>query len=88
MSTLEFPDVSMVRLSVVHASGAAIWTNGGRRTRRGAGNPVRPPAVWVKVTDSAVMTGSRWMSGNATAAKAASLRPMRIVDTLMCPWPE
>ena len=61
----------MVRAKVVQASGAAIWMKGARRTRRGAGIPVRPPQVWVKTTSCAVAFGSGRRSGNAVAWKLA-----------------
>ena len=53
------PSTCISSATVVQASGAANWTKGALRTRRGAGTPVRPPAVWTKVAFSAVTTGGR-----------------------------
>jgi len=59
------PSVRMVSARVDHTTGPAIFTNGRRRTRRGAGMPGRPPAVWVKRTKSSPTSGSARRSGNA-----------------------
>ncbi len=78
----------MVSESVVQASGACHWTNGARRTRRGAGIPVRPPAVWVKRTQPSPRSGLRWMSGSATAWNTWLSPPTRTVVLPIWPPPE
>ena len=55
-------------------AGAVNCTNGGWLTRRGAGTPVRPPAVCTKRTQPSPTSGSGRMSGSGTAAKRRRLR--------------
>src|SRR6476660_1806346 len=51
--------------------GGVNCTNGGWFTRRGAGRPVRPPAVCTKRADVAVISGGSWMSGNGNVSTVA-----------------
>ena len=65
------------------ASGARNWTNGGWFTRRGAGTPVRPPAVCSKRTQPSPNTGSAcsvgiWAAWNVTPFAASSRRVLPI----------
>ena len=63
---------------------------GGFFTVRGAGTPVRPPAVWVNVTDDAVTFGSLTIVGYETPANVASRPARRSVVEPMAPhssWP-
>ena len=54
---------------MVHTSGACHWMKGRRRTGLGMGMAVRPPVVWTKRIHDSPRSGSRWMSGSATAWK-------------------
>ena len=74
------PSAYNVSDSVVQTVGALIWTYGGRLTRRGAGNAVRPPAIWVKRIQPSPGAGS----GSGTAAKVIARRPRRTVVEPMC----
>ena len=69
------PSACRVSESVVQTRGACHWTKGRRRTRRGAGTPVRPPQVWTKRTQPSPRSGSRWMSGSWTAWKRCFTAP-------------
>ncbi len=75
----DVPSEKIVSVRLVQARGAASWTNGGRFTLRGAGTPVRPPAVWVNRTQPSPVTGAGCLSGNATAAKVIPRPPSLIV---------
>ena len=77
----------MVSDSVVHTSGACHCTNGRRRTRRGAGTPVRPPAVWVKRTQPSPLTGFWTMSGSPTASNVRATGPSLTVVLPISPPP-
>ena len=68
------PSAWIVSDSVVHTSGACHCTNGRRRTRRGAGTPVRPPAVCVKRTQPSPLTGLRRDVGQADRLERARHR--------------
>jgi len=48
----------IVNDSVVHAEADLIRKNGLRRTRRGAGSPMWPPADWVNLTQPSPISGS------------------------------
>jgi hypothetical protein len=62
----------MVSARLVHAIGALNCTNGGWFTRRGAGRPVRPPAVCTNRTDVAAISGGSWRSGRGKASRVAA----------------
>ena len=55
--------------SVVHTSGACHWTYGRRRTRLGAGRPVRPPVVCANRTHPVPVFGVAWRSSSGEAWK-------------------
>ena len=80
----------IVSASVVHAIGEPIWKNGLPRTLRGAGMPVRPPAVCVKRTHPSPTSGSDWIVSRATAGTLTSFGPSFMRVTPMWPppsWP-
>ena len=64
-----------------------IWKNGFPRTRRGAGSPMRPPAVCSKRTHWSVTCGSAWMSGYFTAGNAIVFGPSLTRVTPIMPRP-
>jgi hypothetical protein len=81
------PSAWSVSDSVVHTSGACHCTKGARRTRRGAGIPVRPPAVWVKRTQLSPLSGVPAMSGSAIASNVRATGPSLTVVLPISPPP-
>src|SRR5438445_20995 len=67
----------MVRASVVHTVGARSWTNGLRRTLRGAGMPERPPAVCTNRTKPGPTNG-----GSRRAEGGGDATPTRVGPSL------
>ena len=66
----------MTSSSVVQAVADAIWRNGLPLTRRGAGRPIRPPAVWTNLTQPGPISGSFWINGYVTPGKARVFGPI------------
>jgi hypothetical protein len=60
---------------------------GGLAIRRGIGSAVRPPAVWVNLTQPSPRSGSPTRSGKPTAAKVTPSDPSRTVVEPITPPP-
>ena len=58
-----------------------------RPTRRGAGIPGRPPAVWVNVTDDSETSGAGWRSGSPWAWNVNPIGPTRMCVLFRTPPP-
>ena len=65
----------MISWSVVHAEADAIWKYGLPLTLRGAGSPIRPPALCTNLTQSGPTSGSAWMSGYPTPGNESVFGP-------------
>src|SRR5204862_6515518 len=69
------PSALIVSASVVHAVADWMRNNGRPLTRRGAGNPARPPTVCTKRTLSSLTSGSERIISNATPGTTIDLGP-------------